>query len=388
MSPGARRPKPRSSQAFHRSRTPRWRLLLLLVAVASALLPLSRCLGERGERRPPVVPLVLILRSPEGRVLEGARVRFYPKSSPRRLAHETRTDASGKAVLPVEKADGDFYALIRAPDGTIAQSLVYGRDPAPMNLTLLPPSPLRGSVTDREGRPLPGALVHLRSGGFELPVLDTTLSRRDGSFVFSHVSALYEVLNLTARKDGFAEERLVWYRRNDDPPRLALAKQRLLRFRLLDEDGHPIEGIEGLVTAGGKGKARSDARGRISFAGLPLTKTCFVRFFHPTLTYRAPPGRKPGGKTRRVVFHRPRTLRARLLDAGGRPLRGYKVFHRHGPRAPVVTKTDRRGRFTLGDLPPGPIELRCLGPSGATGRALVRIPKDGDLNGVDLTMEP
>lgn len=359
-----------------RARRPRRRSPLPVAVAAASVLLLAYALLRR---RPPAarpkvpVPLTLVVEDAAGRPIAGARVRFFARHQTRAPALSVATDARGRAVLPAGRAAGDFHALVEAPGGLAAATFLYGYDAAPNVLRLAPAAPIEGTVLGPDGKPQAGAEVALRIGGHRAPILALARSGAGGRFRFEHVSLEHEVLHLEVRAKGAAELRTVLFRSRTEQAVLRLAKERPLRFLLLGPGGKPLAGVPAHIAGDPTRRAVSDARGLLTFHGLPLDEAVLVRFEHPSLTYATPKRRRPGGRRRTVRFARPITVAGRLLDAAGRGLAGHRIVHFEGPRAPVAAETGPGGRFELGDLPPGRREFLIVAPDGSERKVVQEI---------------
>lgn len=70
----------------------------------------------------------------------------------------------------------------------------------------------------------------------------------------------------------------------------------------------------------------------------------------------------------------PGGIRAEIRDAGGAPVPGVEIRLRHRDGRRWTTTTDGRGRFQVGGLPPGDLELACRKAGFAAVHRRLRIP--------------
>ncbi|MBI5838100.1 MAG: carboxypeptidase regulatory-like domain-containing protein [Candidatus Eisenbacteria bacterium] len=195
---------------------------------------------------------------------------------------------------------------------------------------------------------IPGAVVTAKDPW--TGPLDTVRTDAGGAFLFRGLPAGRAVLEFRAR--GFAARGPVTVpvRAGDTVSgvRLVLAPTAVIEGRVVDREGRPLAGAE-VSALDARTRTRGDGRFRLTEVRPVQLQVLARTSTHresgsPTLTLRP-------GETRRIpeiALLRGRRVTGRVLDAHSRPI----------PRAEVggagrSTRTDARGEFRLGGLPPG-----------------------------------
>lgn len=354
---GAARSARDRRERIRQARRAPWRAILLVsgvILVAAAILVARHVLDQRS---PAITELVVTCKDDSGAALRGVAVAFYDSDYPLEApVFETSTDEQGRAILPKERATGGFYCLGRSAKlGAVAQCWVEQGEPE-AELQLSEAKAIDGAVEDEEGIPVPDAEIEARLVGG--PVLERTRSDEKGGFRLAHIAKTTLHVELTVKHSGHEHARGTWWRRSRGALVMTLTRSKPLSFRVLGPEGAAMAGLP-LRLAGQEYKdyvARTDARGECSFEGLRLSDNYFVLIDHPSLTYRWR-GFSPKAKWHTIKLQEPATLVGVAVDAGGTPRPGVELRHRHGPRRWVRTRTDDVGRFRIGDLPRGVVEI-------------------------------
>ncbi|MHC4935122.1 MAG: carboxypeptidase regulatory-like domain-containing protein [Planctomycetota bacterium] len=311
---------------------------------------------------------------------------------PREIVAEV--DAEGRFEIP-GLPPLDFQVVVRAEDWATAVLPQALPTEEPLIVILAGGGMVVGAVNDAEGRPLEGVEVSLEIfGSAEDPSLrlvepSVEVSGADGSFRFLGLGSAS--VSLTARAPGWQEARiptLIVEQGGVHEVAMLLEPGAVIEGRVVDESGTGLAGIEVTATAQGggrRGRVRetTDEEGGFRFDTLP--------FQRHQLTARAPEWQEatleagaasPGEEEPvELVLLPGASVRGRVVDAEGSPLRSAVVEHRgekHG--------VDGEGRFSFRTT--GPVEelvlaVRCRGFQ----EVILEIPAEGiDLG--DVLLEP
>ncbi|MCA8970449.1 MAG: carboxypeptidase regulatory-like domain-containing protein [Planctomycetes bacterium] len=311
--------------------------------------------GANSEPVRRITELVVRCVDGAGKPLAHVDVAFHAKDRPlEEPSLRTRSDAEGRAVLPAEIARGAWYCVGKSAElGSVSQCFIEQGD-VTRELMVDVPADIEGSVVNSAGDPVPGAIVEARI--VQGPVLATTKSDDGGAFVIQGFSSSLPFLQLIARQIGHANAEGSWDRHATEPVQLTLTKTKPLRVRVTGPDGAPMAKLKVSIVGYSDHVLETDTEGKGEFAGLLYGEPYFLHIDHPFFTYRYQ-AYSPRSDAYEVHLQRPHSLRAVAVDTGGVPIPGIEIRHRHGPRRWVRTTTDANGRFVLGDLPAGRVEL-------------------------------
>jgi hypothetical protein len=366
---------------------PRWLLPLLAAAgVIAILISVYFQPEERPEHE--IVPLYIQVLGTKDIEIPKVNVTFHPAKDPDKTAHSAITDENGVAVLPKDKATGDFFVVARGMDGTIGMGQVREGDRSLAHLELLPAEHVHGEVVTFEGEPLKDAEVQVRFRLPNSPVLAETKTDANGEFSFDKLSSGMTALLFRARAEGYAWQSLEWSRKSADVPSIRLPRTVPLQVKLLDIQGKPVSGVRATLPNHQDRSSTSDVNGVVEFAGLVAKQPVLVRFESGERTYMFRGDLEPKHKPHELVLEAPATLEGIVVTGANRPIAGAKVRHRHGPRAWVVATTASDGRFRIGDLPSGKPWLEYELPTGKIGRFEVELARGQERKGYILRVQP
>ncbi len=356
-----------------------------------------------------------------GRPVPGARVVSYPETLRRAVRSSDAAPGSEPLSAAETDRDGRFQVALagKAPrfglfvdaDGLSPTAVDAVRPRDERSVTLDPARTLEGTVKDRAGRPVPGALVRWLGLVGAVRVERETSSGADGGYRVEGIPSARAGSPssgggcwwIHVRADGFAPLTVERHSDRDEGKGdarfdLVLVRGATLRGRVLDaEGGSPVsearvvlwsdEGAGGLTlggrwvsTSGGPGslgEARSAADGSFAFEHVPSEG------FHPPaglgvgergmrLGYvgASAPGYAPsgeevfliedGGVTEAEVRLWPAaSIRGRVVDGSGRPVQGAQVWAYWPQRkrnwfpdraANPTCETDAEGAYSIGDV--------------------------------------
>jgi len=280
--------------------------------------------------------------------------------------------------------EGRYRLRAEAPDGRAAGiDLVLGSAPPPaVTLVLAPGAAIRGRVVSRDtGRPLPGAVVRLRTAGRAEGVVPPATAGPGGEFLLRGVPPGAHDLLATAA--GHAP---LWVRdllvsdtgAGVDAGDLALPAGALLRVRVYDEGRLPVAGQTVAVedAAGLHREAATGEGGEAIFEGLPAGPHDVVLALAGGRVLRRAVEVPSDGEVEEVfdeAMTRPGTLTVRR---GPEPVAGawVRVFFREGGGRGTATTaaespTDAAGEARLPALPEGPLLAEVTPP----GEPAVRV---------------
>ncbi len=320
------------------------------------------------------------VRDAGGKPVAGALVRHGENGWP------AGTSGDDGRLIVYPPASGDLYVTIETADGRWGRGRVTAPEPEdaePVRIDLEPPAAVTGRILDAEAdRPLPGARVWLESdpGRF-------AESGRDGGYRLTFPPNRW--YRLRAAATGYLPETVQsrGSQAGDEFARdFALRPEALLRGRVHDVRGGPIEGAEVAAHSPRHSERRHFTRSRPD-GGFQLTVAHNVLYGLSVS--------KPGYQTARTeaaagadaesieVVLRPGIAGfGRVVDLGERPVAGAEVSlsasrrgpprHRFEPEPAPEHRavTDAEGRFEVANLAPGGIDLRVT----ARGYAEIVIP--------------
>ena len=201
----------------------------------------------------------------------------------------------------------------------------------------------------------------------------------------------YPVWSFRALADGFAEGEMAVGLRPGDvrAPDLVLSPEVAVEGRVVDAQGHPLQGVTVFRPPGERSRAMTDDDGRFRLGRLGPDRTALLctRFegYAPAwIPWRARDANGP----LEIVLERGGTLEGRVTEWNGTPVRGADVSSGAGPLAwgQPRTRTDAQGRFRLEGVPPGSPRIWASRPGYAAADVSVRLEPGGRLADVDLTL--
>jgi protocatechuate 3,4-dioxygenase beta subunit len=273
----------------------------------------------------------------EGEPVAGAEIHGEMTSFPS-IVRDLLDGERGQAPLAVTDARGEFSAggfvpaeplMVRAElDGATSEErlTLAAPEPVPVELVLIPPARIAGTVVDADGRPVAGASVapsNMSTGQqshFRWARADT-----DGRFEVTVAEPGRAILVANARGHARSEpvEIEVTGGQRVEDLTLALRRGHTLEGRVVDPAGRPIEGVE-LSASPGSEVVWTDADGRFAIEDRPAGTVVLNLRQEGHLSRELPVDLVPDGELVEVVLPTAEvtgTLRA----ADGTPAGGYKV---------------------------------------------------------------
>jgi protocatechuate 3,4-dioxygenase beta subunit len=375
--------------------------------------------GEVVFRVPTAVVVAGRVLGPDGAPVAGARVQSFGFGIGG--GGGAVSDAEGRYRLPVTTFGqvGGAMLIARAP-GFVqppAAMMVTGKADANRviahDVKLERAAVVTGRVVDREGKPLAGTLLDLRSGGEDdMAGLGALLrpvqafSAEDGSFLVDSAPA-GKGHTLVARRTGYVETAsapfAVGAGESVRVPDLVLREGAALVVRVLRPDGAPAAGARVQVdlneaTVGfdvmsmlrGDVDVAADERGVARVPNLKAGKatvTASARGFAPARRDVEVPSEEGAEHEVELRVREARLVSGRVLDEAGQPIRDATVRvtsggdgDRYVPAASATTDAD--GAFRVEGLPEVPLTLSVR----ATGRARARVAVDGRRDGIEVRL--
>jgi hypothetical protein len=265
----------------------------------------------------------------------------------------------------------------------------------------LPPmrDPVKVHVADERGDPVDAAEVRLLSLASDAPLKRTLFTDRSGDVVFKDAAGL--PIRVEVSRGG----RAAVSQEHEAAPseiRIELRAGLIVTGLLTSRRGHDlVEGAEvALYTAVGPLHAKSGRDGtfRLKDAASGAARIVVTHPGHVAADRRVQI--EPSGHEDRPIALDPidlaegGSIEGEVVDAHGDPVAGARVAKDAAPafvptgRVPAtMAVTDRRGAFTLGDLPEGETTLDARAPDGAHGRRLgVQVKAGGVTSGVRVVL--
>ena len=205
-------------------------------------------------------------------------------------------------------------------------------------------------------------------------MIEATQTDESGFFVLQSISTDLAFLSIEASAKGYAPTKKDWSRKSRKRVGLTLAKAQTLRLRLVNDQERALPGLRVRIKNRPDLSCTSDAEGFAVFSGIAADTALWPRVDHPSLTHR----REAlfADRPERVLrLEQPATISGRVIDSLGRRLSGVELRHAHGPRAWVRTTSQRGGRFSIGDLPSGRVELHYETNTGVSGTVEVEVKR-------------
>jgi protocatechuate 3,4-dioxygenase beta subunit len=292
---------------------------------------------------------------------------------------ETHTDEGGAYAFD-ELPGGSFTLRVEAPGYAPAEVPGLEAEPGGVPtdlgiLTLLPGATLTGRVVDSDGQPVAGAEVWaaLDQGSLALgrkPSLGTTQTPEDGTFELSDLPLAVR-LTLTAAKEGYALAEV----RQIDPAsaeslRVVLVPAARLAGRVVDSSGNGVGRARLTLLTGetdpwseyNAPTTSTDEEGRFDLENLESGSVRLLVEASEFLPRVEPMTLEPGkGKEDLLIQIEPGLhLEGQVLDPDRTPISGASVTalgRMELSRNQPGTSTDRDGRFRIGGLGPGSVEI-------------------------------
>jgi protocatechuate 3,4-dioxygenase beta subunit len=205
-----------------------------------------------------------VVRDESGQPIKGVILGFwYNPNKPRQAVRDdmdlipVRTDADGKWVCDFAppEFDDSFCIFLRHPQYVSdywGNSIPSAKYPRPSNEDLLSGKAvyvmkagvvLTGKVTDAQSNPVSGAQVRIMEGsgfGYDARAVNAQRTKVDGSFMFKNAEGERGSVIVTAK--GFAPDIFPFDMGKDAPLVIRLAPGGIIRGKLIDARGMPIQG--------------------------------------------------------------------------------------------------------------------------------------------------
>ncbi len=314
------------------------RLLVLSVFCAAV--------AAQEEEDPIELALPGVVVSAAGEHLSGVRVEAWDALEPSRFLCEGASGADGRFLLALRRSDlarrehafGPLR-LVAVGEGLATAVTEASAGAREARLVVSPAVPIRGSVVDADGAPVPGAIVR----GYEGGIFEETTAVEDGTFVLrrfaagASLEAYRDHVGLAARLPKGAEPRLVL-------PRVAPVRGRIVALG----SGEPVAGARLFWRDRVVGEA--DASGAFAVA---------VDGSAPLLV--AAPGHVVGRVAGEVTsLAKSEALRGRVADPRDRGVAGAVVTL--AGDVTFVTTADESGLFAFDAVPQGLVRLVARAP--------------------------
>jgi protocatechuate 3,4-dioxygenase beta subunit len=287
---------------------------------------------------------------PAGAAIAGAKVETSSRAA--------ITGDDGTARLRAVDVDYEYVSVAAAGHERVRDRVATGDDPAATieyTVVLGAGAEVAGRVIDEDGTPLASADVEIEaangrrdetittddSGAWQVPDLGA------GSYVVRASSSVHVTTpNLALALDGVHAQRDVVLR---------LARGGQIAGRVVDGAGAPIAGAR--VTAGPRSET-TDASGAFVARGLVADTYDVVAETDTAGMPSQSVKLAAGGKVEVTLVLRPSSIAGIVVNTRGEPVDDARVFARSAdPHGVGYARTDDRGRFDLGGLPPGDYEL-------------------------------
>ena len=303
-------------------------------------------------------------------------------------------EPSQKSVAtPITGADQPPARKATEPNPGVANA-------APDNDATKPASRHRLSLrvlSAKTGEPLDGVSVSCEIRGEGEPRKDTVTTGKDGTASIEWPPGIaIRYLGLDVKKPGYVPLFLYWDDRHHAISLPESQEARLepgvpIRGVVQDEAGKPI--AQASVTATVRaprgeeprlgyelGTARTDEQGRWQIDDAPANVSGVgVHVRHPD--YRRRPGQSGGGREWRTILSKAATVKGRVVDGSGKPVKGARVDtggrEYRDERTPAAT--NELGEYTLRGCEPGPAIVTAQAEGFGPEFREVNVPNGGEV---------
>jgi len=252
-------------------------------------------------------------------------------------------------------------------------------------------------LSAKTGEPLDGVAVSCEIQGEGEPRKETVTTGKDGTTAIEWPPGItIHSLMLNVKKPGYVPLFFYW---NDLNHAISLPESREARLEpgvpirgvVQDEAGKPI--AQATVTAMARatesespnsvyelGTARTDEQGRWQIDDAPANGSgVILHVRHPD--YRRRPGQGQGGREWRTILSKASTVKGRVVDGSGKPVKGAQVDTRGreywGETTPVAT--NERGEYTLRNCDAGSAIVTAQAEGFAPELREVSVPNQGEV---------
>ena len=303
-------------------------------------------------------------------------------------------EPSKKVVAtPITGADQPPARKAAEPNPAVANA-------APDNDAKQPASSHRLSLrvlSAKTGEPLDGVSVSWELRGEGKPLEGTVTTGKEGTASIEWPPGVaIRFLGLNVKKPGYVGVFLSWDDRNHaiSLPESQEARLELgvpIRGVVQDEAGKPIAQASvtpmAWPTRGEKtryvyelGTAKTDEQGRWRIDDAPANvSSVSLRVRHPD--YRPRPGQSGGGREWRTILSRAATVKGRVVDGSGKPVKGARVdtggIEYRDERTPVAT--NELGEYTLRGCEAGSVIVTAQADGFGPEFREVNVPKGGEV---------
>lgn len=332
----------------------RWSLVVVVALVVAVVMGRARLRPRITVRGPDKLPVAAHLE-----LFELDRSPSAPSPTPR--IGEAHSDDPDEVWIDTEIGPDGCLARVSAAGLGLGTGFIEHRGiSSPVDLA--PPIRVDGSVLAFGGIPIHDAEVQLLGGGPRGVPLVTVRTDADGRFRIDTVSPTVLVWHFRVFAEGYAIGDQDWYSDQKDVPPLVLYPTLPARGRLVTGEDIPLAGLAvrifqlpGLATTTGPdGSFQFDAA-----PPAPMLLHPVVDGLPEDWTYER--ASMQAGRETVIRLVRGLHVTGRVVDGiTGRPVARARVFHEHGPRCVVATRSDNDGNFDLPLVPIGRIEIRAV----------------------------
>ncbi len=251
-------------------------------------------------------------------------------------------------------------------------------------------------LSAKTGEPLDGVSVSWELRGEGKPFEETATTGKDGTAAIEWpAGTVFDFLGLNLKKPGYVGLFLHWDDRNHaitvpESQDVRLEPGVPIRGVVRDEAGKPI--AQANVTAMGTatqgevphwgyelGTARTDEQGRWHIDDAPANVSDLsLHVRHPD--YLRSPGATGGGREWRTILSKASTVKGRVVDGSGKPVKGARVdiggSEHRDERTPV--STNELGEYTLRGCDPGAAIVTAQAEGFGPEFREVNVPNGGD----------
>jgi beta-lactamase regulating signal transducer with metallopeptidase domain len=253
-------------------------------------------------------------------------------------------------------------------------------------------------LSAKTGDPLDGVSVSCEIRGEGEPRKESVTTGKEGTAAIEWPAGItIRVLTLDVKKPGYARLWLYWDRRNQA---ISLPESQEARLEpgvpisgvVQDEAGKPIAqaSVTAMATATEQdntrkmyelGTTKTDEQGRWRIDDAPANVAgVSLHVHHPD--YRRRPGQGEGGREWRTILAKGSTVKGRVVDRSGKPVKGAQVVDTGGPnfggdRKPVAT--DELGAYTLRGCEASPVLVTAQAEGFGPEYREVDVPNQGEV---------